>query len=414
MRAAPTNRHQPLTTLHPPSRCRATADKPATDHRSPACYSPVVAERWERALARWTNAGLIDQAAADRIRRYEAERPDAGRLHWPVLLAAGFGALMAGAGVLLFVASHWDTLSPAVRFVIVLGAVGVFHVSGALASPRTPVLATALHAAGTAALGGGIYLSGQIFNMAEHWPAGVLLWAVGAWLAWLVLRHEIQLVFAAALTPAWYTSEWMVALARAGVRNWDEDIVTAAAIVLVALALFTAPSAPDHRRGGLVWLGAAALAPSLAFLALTTASPERMASWPPRIVILALAIVVGAPLAAAWLLRRSAAWLNVVALAWVVMLLPLSRFREALILFGWWAIGSLGLAAWGVLERRVERINAGALLFAIVVLAFYFSSVMDKLGRSASLLGLGLLFLAGGWALERTRRTLIRTAREGA
>ena len=54
-------------------------------------------------------------------------------------------------------------------------------------------------------------------------------------------------------------------------------------------------------------------------------------------------------------------------------------------------------------------VPAGA--FGITVLAFYFSTVMDKLGRSASLIGFGLLFLAGGWALERARRRLVRVAR---
>jgi len=38
---------------------------------------------------------------------------------------------------------------------------------------------------------------------------------------------------------------------------------------------------------------------------------------------------------------------------------------------------------------------------------FYFSNVMDKLGRSASLMGLGLLFLILAWGLERTRRQLV-------
>jgi hypothetical protein len=32
---------------------------------------------------------------------------------------------------------------------------------------------------------------------------------------------------------------------------------------------------------------------------------------------------------------------------------------------------------------------------------------MDKLGRSLGLIMLGVLFLAGGWLLERTRRRLI-------
>lgn len=45
--------------------------------------------------------------------------------------------------------------------------------------------------------------------------------------------------------------------------------------------------------------------------------------------------------------------------------------------------------------------------FAMAVMWFYFSSVMDKLGRSLGLIGLGILFLAGGWVLEQTRRRLV-------
>jgi hypothetical protein len=56
-------------------------------------------------------------------------------------------------------------------------------------------------------------------------------------------------------------------------------------------------------------------------------------------------------------------------------------------------------------------VNMGAAFFAATVVAFYFSEVMGKLGRSASLIGLGLLFLAGGWALERLRRRLVLQAR---
>jgi hypothetical protein len=46
------------------------------------------------------------------------------------------------------------------------------------------------------------------------------------------------------------------------------------------------------------------------------------------------------------------------------------------------------------------------------VLVFYFSDVMDKLGRSASLMIAGVLFLVGGWLLEKLRRKLV--ARLGA
>ena len=60
-----------------------------------------------------------------------------------------------------------------------------------------------------------------------------------------------------------------------------------------------------------------------------------------------------------------------------------------------------------VLLSRKERINLGTAGFALTILIFYFSSVMDKLGRATSLIGLGVLFLVGGWIFERTRRRLV-------
>jgi len=77
----------------------------------------------------------------------------------------------------------------------------------------------------------------------------------------------------------------------------------------------------------------------------------------------------------------------------------------------WCAIGAVGLSLWGIHDARPERINMGIAAFACTVFAFYFSSVMDKIGRSASLMGLGVLFLGGGWILERTRRRLMARIR---
>jgi uncharacterized membrane protein len=62
---------------------------------------------------------------------------------------------------------------------------------------------------------------------------------------------------------------------------------------------------------------------------------------------------------------------------------------------------------WGVRQASKGLVNLGVVGFAIVVAWFYFSNIMDKLGRSLGLIGLGILFLAGGWALERTRRKLV-------
>jgi hypothetical protein len=169
-----------------------------------------------------------------------------------------------------------------------------------------------------------------------------------------------------------------------------------------------------HRRSVLVMLGGVALVPALLFLAIATSSPVRTPPVSGLLLAVAWSLAAGVPLGLAAIWRGTAAWMNAVATAWVLLLLWMSAWREPLLLHAWWALGGLGLAAWGARESRVERINLGAAVFAVTVGFFYFSSVMDKLGRSASLVGFGLLFLAGGWALEHTRRRLVRTARETA
>src|SRR5215469_8330305 len=130
-------------------------------------------------------------------------------------------------------------------------------------------------------------------------------------------------------------------------------------------------------------------------------------------------IGVGAPLLLAFVLRRKAAWVNALSAVWVLIIGTFHSVDSAtagpLRIYGWstlgpyfWAgLGALGLISWGLLERRRERINLGVAGFALTIVIFYFSDVTDKLGRAVSLIGLGVLFLFGGWALERARRKLV-------
>jgi uncharacterized membrane protein len=62
---------------------------------------------------------------------------------------------------------------------------------------------------------------------------------------------------------------------------------------------------------------------------------------------------------------------------------------------------------WGVREASRGLVNLGTVFFGATVAWFYFSDIFDKMDRSLALIGLGVLFLAGGWALEKTRRRLL-------
>lgn len=372
-------------------------------------------------LRRWQNAGLLDGDTAERIRAYEttvAQTPSV-RLRWPILLALALGTLMVGAGTLLFVAAHWDQLSPAARFTLVLTKVALFHLGGVWFTIRMPRLAAALHGLGTLALGAGIFLAGQIFNLQEHWPGGILLWALGAALAWLLRRDWIQGSLLALLTPAWLISEWIAWLEARNFRGDDAARTVLLACFTLALTYLTARKGEEDPplRKALGWIGGLALLPLGIPLLAFSADPD-----PARLVgrgavhwmHLAAAIAVGQMLSLviAWRLRGRAARWNLLALVWL-MPLALIQFSEWTA-YAWSALGCLGLVAWGLGEGRRERLNLGIAGFALTVFVFYFAEVMGKLGRSLGLLGLGLLFLLGGWQLERLRRRLTTRLPGGA
>jgi uncharacterized membrane protein len=371
---------------------------------------------WARPLARWAEAGVVDQETAERIRLFEADRTEPTGLGWPVWLALAFGALMLGAAVLLFVSAHWDTFSPFGRFGVLLLLVAGFHIAAAAFSDSFPALGVVLHALGTVALGAGIYLAGQVFNLDEHWPGGVMLWALGAATAWGVLRDWPQLALLAVLAPAWLASEWLVATET--MSHSLAGKVPSAGIFLLALAYVTSVGSghANVRRRVLLWLGGLSLPVAGAVLAaLSSESYDATASAVPNgLLACGWAVALGLPLLLAASLRRRAAWPNAVATCWVLVIVatpPAGDF--GLWRYAWWALGAAALAAWGVADARGERVNMGAAGFALTVLTFYFSTVMDKLGRAESLAGLGALFLVGGVALERTRRRMIVEARRG-
>jgi uncharacterized membrane protein len=168
-----------------------------------------VANPLDKQLERWTSAGIVDASTAVRIRTFEESQGSSERLRWPVLLALGLGGVLLCAGILLFVAAHWEELSPTARFSLVLFMVALFPVCGSLTAEKFPALSTTFHAVGTVCLGAGIFLSAQIFNLEENWTNGILLWAAGALAGWLLLRKWPHAALLAVLMPVWLVGRWI-------------------------------------------------------------------------------------------------------------------------------------------------------------------------------------------------------------
>ncbi len=362
----------------------------------------------ESSLDRWTQAALLNSEQAARIREFEAARAPRRTNRVPILIGVALGGIMLAAGVLLFVAAHWIDLSPFQRMTLLVFAVGGSHLAGALCADRFQPMATALHAVGTAALGGAIFLAGQIFNMQEHWPTGILLWAIGALAGYWLLRDWPQLAFSSLLVPCWLVGEWSEAMFH------DLDVATIAMIFTTLLAICYL-SVPDRAFNARTykWIGGIGLLPSVLIL---VANPSWGTTRGPVSVPITVIGLIGAfllPLGFAFIYRKSQTWINAVAAIWVGVLSALSFQHTPVWIYAWCAIGSAGMIAWGIAEFRAERVNLGMAGFAITILFFYFSSVMDKLGRSTSLIVLGVLFLAGAWYWEKLRRKLVARANAG-
>ncbi len=346
---------------------------------------------WQDYLDRWERAGVLDTEAAAKVRAFEIAQPDTRRVRWPVILALVFGGLLLAAGLFLFVQAHWDELSPVARIGVTMSALAALHI-GAAFSSKFPALATTLHAIGTAGLGAAIAISGQVFNMDEHWPSAILLWAVGAWVGFVVLRDLPQLVMAAVLTPAWVIAEVEFRHTLPDLSPWS-----AAFAAMVALTYLSAARRDETVpwRHSLAAIGAVAVIP--AWILTSLISRGSFEAW-----LLLL------PLPLAFALRKQEGWPVLVAAGMIALQLLCATNRLSLAGFLVAGTAAVALAGWGVAELRKERVNLGLAGFVITVVVFYFSYVADAINRSLGLIVLGVLFLAGGWFLERLRRKLMR------
>src|ERR1035441_6127601 len=241
------------------------------------------------------------------------------------------------------------------------------------------------------ASGPAIALVGQIFNMQEHWPAAVMLWAFCALAGWALLGDEFQQTMALLLVPGWLISEWTY---RA--ETYDGSGVYIARMIAVLAAVYLTAYLHSRRRVVFGILFAAA------GVALVVATVGLASGWdynnyyrhdwgfvPVSLRIWAYAIPL-LILGFAWLTDRTSVLPAVVvagmsfALPWlnrVVTGPPPYIWRHAeptVAMYALVAAVCVFLAWWGVREASKAIVNYGIAAFALTVMWFYRSDIIDR------------------------------------
>jgi uncharacterized membrane protein len=377
----------------------------------------------EQLLKRWQSAGVLDSVAAARIRAWEEARQRPAGLAWQGVVALILGGLLLATGVVLFVSAHWEELGPGARFALVVTMVAVCHLAGALVRHNFRPMSTALHAVGTISTGAAIALVGQIFNIEEHWPAAILLWAIAALAGWVLLQDQVQQVFTLLLFPAWIFCE----LAFYTERHIGRDVYLGRFLFVWAIFYLTIFLGSRRKAVHGILFAAAAIAAISGTFLMTDGWPSWIASetfipfgtrfwaWT---AIAAIPLVIAAFKGHWGLIPPASAIVFSIALPWCqhiyysridadfgIMTSP--RTEPNLAAHALVAAFAVFIIWWGMRQASRALVNLGILYFAIAVAWFYWSNIFDKIGRSLGLIGLGILFLAGGWALEVTRRGLL-------
>lgn len=149
-------------------------------------------QQLKQELQLWQADGIVSpEQSATISQRYKLDQTD--RESRNILLSAMYiiGALLTAAGIISFVAAHWDRMSPAPKVVLILIFMLACHLLGFYLwkiSRKSPRLGHALIVLGTLVFGANIGLLAQIFHIKANFYNGLFAWAIGA----IVMAYALQ------------------------------------------------------------------------------------------------------------------------------------------------------------------------------------------------------------------------------
>ena len=382
----------------------------------------------EGELRQWQSAGLVDDRAAEAIRR----RYVAVRRFSLVRLLLGLGACFLGVGLIWLVAANLDRLSPLLRFVLVtLLWLGLTAGAEAIANRRahrggegSSAVLGAARALAALSFGAVVFQAAQSLQVPAYEPRLLGVWGLGALLYAYAVTGVSPLLVALVTSTAWYV--WQVAEDSDSGLGFVAALlvggVVAAAVSALHAVRWLHPFAAPWRE-----VSALLVLVGLFAAALPNVTGEDF-SWPGLLVVglVAAALAVTAAMLAVGGRERLELLAPVVALALGVLLVlwdpgvtDTADVTGAAYLHAFVSVAVyLAAAGWyavlGVLRdsTRLTALATAALVLFTTVQAFaVFAPIIS--GATLFLL-VGAVLVVTGFVVDRGRRHLVATLEGGA
>ena len=385
----------------------------------------------DKAFEVWREHGQLDEAQIQELRRTLDESQSTLRSGRAVVLVSTLGAVLVGLGIILFVASHWDSMGPWARSVVLVTTY-LATVAAAYTTQEKglPLLAESLWFLATLVLGADIFFIGQLFNFTLTFWQGPFLWLIGAMAmglargkasyGWLAVPLGLLGLGWFGGGSGWFRDDQFEFLGS------DRGLLPLLPVIGVALLCVAALSRGSKRfafmRSACATWGLGLISiPLIVGTADHSAIKEifRMAFTAKQVLILSASGMAFLLLA----FRRRASVQTVVTAGLLLLFFVALLVRHggepaigafiatkgvAFLLYILLVFAIAMCAIWiGLSERSAGLVNAGLLSAAIIIFIQYFSWSFELLDRSIAFIIGGLVLLGVGYGFERTRRHLL-------
>ncbi len=200
----------------------------------------------------WEMNGWVTRENSEAILRHV--RTSESQFNLLTFGVAILGVLLLGSGIITYFAANWSEIPKITKLILLFSAMyASFAIAGYFLRPgKSPLLGQALLVLGVIIFGANIMLIAQIYHIDEHYPNGVLFWALGGLLTAYLLKSHAVLVLTIALSVLWtsletfgfnhihfwYLAIWLAFLPIIYTRRWSFSLHLAL-IALIVWSIYT-------------------------------------------------------------------------------------------------------------------------------------------------------------------------------